>query len=132
MLAVNKLRDAEMPGIIIVGRGDEQFALKRMGRGQVGVVDVNDKNGIMQILDLRTANTLIETGLGGVGLYYDNPLNEWYGAFFDRVPVWMESQTHPGLYWNTAGDPGFNLDVLYRHKVEEGFHIMEPTETPRY
>lgn len=64
VLGINKLRNAEIPGIIIVGRGDEQFALRRMGRGRVGVVDVNDKNSIIQILDLRAANTLIETGLG--------------------------------------------------------------------
>jgi RHS repeat-associated protein len=122
----------KLPGFIIVGRGGEQYSLKTADGREVGVVDLNDKNGIFDILNIKVSNNLLETGLNGVALYYENPLNEWYGSFFDRVPVWMESTTHPGFYWNTAGDQGIDHSVLYKYVFEDGTHSMRPTTIPRW
>jgi RHS repeat-associated protein len=118
-----------LPSIVIVGRGNEQFALKMMRDGKVGVWNLNDKNSVMTILDFTTYGLVWESPFGIVGLYYDNPLNDWYGNFFDRVPVWMESRSHPGLYWNTTGDHNFK-GQLYRHQLLDGNHIMSPTGIP--
>jgi hypothetical protein len=88
---------------------------------------MKDPNNVMSVLDLRNADGVLATMLGYSGIYYENPLNEWYGSFFDKVPVWKELEGRPGLYWNTTGDEHFQ-GKLYEHRFSNGIHMMYPTD----
>ena len=127
---VLRINEVKMPGIIIIGKGGEEFGLKDVGDGKIGVLDMSDPNNIIAVLDFTTADQVWDTGHGAVGLYYDNPLNDWYGHFFDRVPVWMESTKYPGMYWNTTGDLNFKGQLYVPKETDNGSHIMYPTGIP--
>src|SRR3546814_18152322 len=51
-------------GVVIIGRGDEQFAIKSLKDGIVGVWKVGDAKSVMSILVFRTANKVWAIGMG--------------------------------------------------------------------
>lgn len=115
--------------IIIVGSGNEQFGLKNMGNGRIGVWDLNDDNSVMRILEFTISDNLLDVGTQAVGIFYENPLNEWHGNFFDRTMDWVPSERYPGHYFNTTHNPKYQ-GYYFTHDYAGGIHTMTKTTIP--
>jgi hypothetical protein len=128
---VNKWRQilGKMPnaGVVIIGRGSEEFALKTLKDGNIGVWKVGDPNSIMSILDFRTAGTVWDTGMGALGLYNEDPRNDWTGSFFDRLYQWNPAPGKPGLYFNVGDERFYEYYYKYEYNKALGKHTMVPT-----
>ncbi|HEY9045038.1 MAG TPA: RHS repeat-associated core domain-containing protein [Ohtaekwangia sp.] len=119
------------PGIIIIGRGNEQFALKKLGEGKYGVWDLNDPKHIMNILNFTTASNILDAGFGAIGVFEEDPRNLYYGSWLPsaRIYVWREVPGHPGLYRYLGPNKKFQ-GKLFKYEYKDGIHTMTPTSIP--
>jgi hypothetical protein len=121
------LNDLPNVGVVIIGRGNEQFSLKPLKDGIIGVWRVGDSKSVMSILDFRTASTVWDTGMGALGVYNEDPRNDWSGSFFDRLYQWNPVPGNSSLYFN-VGDPRLQ-EYYYEYQYDNrlGKHLMTPT-----
>ena len=102
--------------------------MKNVGKGRIGVWKIGDPNAVMTILDLTTLGNVFETGAGAVGIFSEDPRNQFTGNFFNSHDIWHEMPGQPGYYW-AAHDDRFSQDVLYTHQYDDKTqsHIMRPS-----
>lgn len=114
--------------ILIIGKngGTEQFAMRKMGNGRLGIWKVGDPESSMTILDLTIAGSLHDTAAGAMGIFLEDPRNLTEDRFFAPDLVWHEMPGMKGYYY--THDPRFSNEFYYKHDYSpELGHRMVPS-----
>ena len=119
------------PQIIILGGGLEDFSLRRVGKGRIGIVDLKDPKGIMKILDIRAGDKLLDAGGSAIELLYSDPRREWRWHNGIRSSDWgkdvdVSREGRPDRFWYMWDDGKYPQGIYYEHQVIDGFHVMVP------
>lgn len=130
----------DWPGFIIQGRGNEQYALRKLGKGKYGVWRIDDPNHVMNILSFTSVNGLLDAGFAAMGVWDEDPRNAYIGPWLpsERIYIWKEITEENWNAWHPSENfpgPGhyrylYSDDkLLYTHsRGPDGTHIMTRTK----
>ncbi|QOI98039.1 MAG: hypothetical protein HRU69_11335 [Flammeovirgaceae bacterium] len=97
-------------GVVIIGNGNTEHALKKVGYKHIGEVDLNNPEDLFNILNKLTAANELEAISSFYQTFYTNPLNQnWRG----ELKLYYRDPSHPGYYWSpaTSGDIGYKIQI---------------------
>jgi hypothetical protein len=132
MLGIDLDKRNKIPGVIWIGKGMEQFSLRKLEDGRLGVINLNDPNNILRILDFTSGSNELDAVQKVVGLYEDDPRNNWRrDGFLNRsFEYFKATNTEQDNYYIRAWDELDENGQFYYYEFEEkeGAYLMQRTD----